>query len=79
MRSISRPLALRLCGDPPNLSLNVVPVEVASGGKSGSNSILTGESAKVTCFSSIGSSPEDLDGGGVVRVDSGSVVIVVVV
>ena len=79
MRSISKPLARRLCGDPPNLSRKVVPVGVPSGGNSGSNSTLTGESAKETCFSSVASSPEDLDGGGVVRLDPGSVVIVVVV
>lgn len=57
----------------------MVPVGVVSGGKSCSNSIFIGESAKVTCFSSVASSLENFDGGGVVLIDSGKVVIVVVV
>jgi hypothetical protein len=79
MRSMSKPLALRLCGDSANLSRKVVPVGVVGGGKSCSNSIFIGESAKVTCFSSLAASLEDFEGGGVVCMDSGKVVIVVVV
>ena len=81
MRSISRPLARRLCGDPPSLSRKDSPVGNCNGGKSCSYSTFTGESANVTCLSSSerGGSSDSVIGpeaGGVVR-DEASVVVVV--
>jgi hypothetical protein len=81
IRSMSNPLARRVCGDPSSLSWNDSPVGLCNGGKSCSYSTLTGESANVTCFSSSerGDSSDSVigpDAGGVVRAEARVVVVV---
>ena len=81
IRSISSPLARRLCGDPPSLSWKEFPVTFCNGGKSRSYSTFTGESANVTCFSSSerGGSSDSVtgpDARGDVRAEARVVVVV---
>lgn len=64
------------------MSRKLLPVGVSNGGKSCSNSILTGESANVTLFCSSVRTPVSdsmvavlVEGGGVVRLDSATVAV----